>query len=345
MATAGSEALAVNCWEAGDPTDLGRCDPGRFVSEAGEASLISLGIAHGTPLVLPSRHEVEERLSKTIGFWREWAGRRRYGGRWREAVVRSALALKLLIYSPRARSPPRRPPRCPRRSAASATGTTATPGSGTPRRRSMPSCDLGADRGRGVLLVADARLPAHASQAADPLPAQRRAAVPGRRASTGGVPRLAAGANRQRGRQAGAAGRLRPPATDRLALLSRRRTAGRRCRRPAGGHRRSDLRALEAAGLRDLGGSQRPGSFHRVEDDVLARPGAGGRLANRGRIPDEGAGRWRREAEEIRAFVSERCWSEEHQAYMRFPGAEETDAGLLLPSFSATTTAPTASGY
>jgi GH15 family glucan-1,4-alpha-glucosidase len=55
-------------------------------------------------------------------------------------------------------------------------------------------------------------------------------------------------------------------------------------------------------------------------------------LAHGGQIPDEGVRRWQQEADEIRRFVSERCWSEERQAYMRFAGAEETDAGLLLPS-------------
>src|SRR5215211_7787530 len=57
-----------------------------------------------------------------------------------------------------------------------------------------------------------------------------------------------------------------------------------------------------------------------------------GWLAGDGWIPDERAGRWRREAEEIRAFVNGRCWSEERQAYMRFPGADQTDASLLLPA-------------
>ena len=55
-------------------------------------------------------------------------------------------------------------------------------------------------------------------------------------------------------------------------------------------------------------------------------------LADRGRIPDEGVARWRREAEAIQAFVNERCWSDEREAYMRSPGAEEGDAGLLLPT-------------
>ncbi len=39
-------------------------------------------------------------LDQTIAFWKEWAGRCQYTGRWREMVVRSALALKLLTYEP-----------------------------------------------------------------------------------------------------------------------------------------------------------------------------------------------------------------------------------------------------
>ncbi|MGH1502787.1 MAG: glycoside hydrolase family 15 protein, partial [Acidimicrobiales bacterium] len=35
---------------------------------------------------------------RTVDFWREWIGRSTYRGRWREAVERSALALKLLTH-------------------------------------------------------------------------------------------------------------------------------------------------------------------------------------------------------------------------------------------------------
>ena len=40
--------------------------------------------------------EVERRLAQTVAWWREWAGRCRYDGPYREAVVRSALTVKAL---------------------------------------------------------------------------------------------------------------------------------------------------------------------------------------------------------------------------------------------------------
>ncbi len=39
-------------------------------------------------------------LSETVRFWRDWASHSRYHGRWREMVMRSALALKLMTFQP-----------------------------------------------------------------------------------------------------------------------------------------------------------------------------------------------------------------------------------------------------
>ncbi|MFI9046958.1 glycoside hydrolase family 15 protein [Streptomyces sp. NPDC053427] len=36
----------------------------------------------------------------TVAFWRSWLSRSRYSGRWREAVERSAITLKLMTYAP-----------------------------------------------------------------------------------------------------------------------------------------------------------------------------------------------------------------------------------------------------
>jgi GH15 family glucan-1,4-alpha-glucosidase len=54
------------------------------------------------------------------------------------------------------------------------------------------------------------------------------------------------------------------------------------------------------------------------------------RLAEEGELPAGNAGRWRREADAVRRFVEERCFSEEKRAWVRFEGSDELDASTLL---------------
>ena len=44
--------------------------------------------------------QVEDAMERTVEFWRGWIGRCTYSGRWREAVERSAMTLKLMTYKP-----------------------------------------------------------------------------------------------------------------------------------------------------------------------------------------------------------------------------------------------------
>src|SRR5437588_160853 len=48
----------------------------------------------------PGTEEAEGWFRETVAYWQRWAARCTYQGRWREVVLRSALALKLLTYQP-----------------------------------------------------------------------------------------------------------------------------------------------------------------------------------------------------------------------------------------------------
>jgi GH15 family glucan-1,4-alpha-glucosidase len=100
FALAGTNCLVLGAWDAGDPTVSGQAISGQLELREGEAALLELAFAHKEPAVLPSRADVERRIARTDRFWSEWSGRIRYDGPWRDAVIRSVLALKLLVYAP-----------------------------------------------------------------------------------------------------------------------------------------------------------------------------------------------------------------------------------------------------
>jgi len=101
MATHRSEAVAVRSWDSGRPVWRDGIAEAEFEVRQGSHALLALASAYAEPLVLPGRTAVERRLQRTIQFWRAWTAERQraYEGRWRDAVVRSALALKLLIFA------------------------------------------------------------------------------------------------------------------------------------------------------------------------------------------------------------------------------------------------------
>ncbi len=74
---------------------------GRAIVRSGERRWLSLVYCHGEPAVIPPFGEAAERkLEATVRWWRTWAGRCTYEGPYRDAVVRSALVLKLMTYAP-----------------------------------------------------------------------------------------------------------------------------------------------------------------------------------------------------------------------------------------------------
>jgi GH15 family glucan-1,4-alpha-glucosidase len=73
----------------------------RFKLVPGKAVWFSLAGSWEAPAVLPALGEpLAKKLSLTIDWWQRWAARAKYSGPYRDQVVRSALALKLMIYAP-----------------------------------------------------------------------------------------------------------------------------------------------------------------------------------------------------------------------------------------------------
>ncbi|HEU4631865.1 MAG TPA: glycoside hydrolase family 15 protein [Gemmatimonadaceae bacterium] len=74
---------------------------GRVTLRAGERRYLSLVFAEREPAVLPPLGDAaERRIRETTTWWERWAGRCTYEGPYRDAVVRSALTLKLMAFAP-----------------------------------------------------------------------------------------------------------------------------------------------------------------------------------------------------------------------------------------------------
>ena len=68
---------------------------------AGERRHLSLAYSIDAPGVIPPLGDsARDRLERSIRWWRDWSNRGTYQGPYRDAVMRSALVLKLMTYAP-----------------------------------------------------------------------------------------------------------------------------------------------------------------------------------------------------------------------------------------------------
>jgi GH15 family glucan-1,4-alpha-glucosidase len=336
VASAGGDALAVCSWGAGDPQNGDAAISAGFRAEAGHEALIDLSAAHGDALVFPAREEVERRLDDTLEFWRSWVRRRDYSGPWRDAVLRSALALKLLIFAPSG--------------AIAAAATTSLPETVGGERNWDYRFSWVRDASATLDALFRLGCPAeggaffwwllHASQLTHPrLNVLYR--LNGRvRVKEQMLP--LEGYHRSRPVRIGnlAADQLQLDVYGHLL-----QTAWLYCR--AGGELSGDtgkgmaetadlvcrIWSSPDSGIWEVRSEPR----HFTESKMMCwiALDRAVRLAEKGQIPDRNASRWRREAGEIARFVRQRCWSPRRRSFLRFPGAEEVDAGLLLPAMLA----------
>jgi GH15 family glucan-1,4-alpha-glucosidase len=332
VASAGSDAIAVLSFGAGENEVGPAAIAGRLTVRAGEEALLVLSVSHGEPLVFPPRMDVGRRLDETHAFWRSWAQGRRYEGPWRDAVLRSALALKLLIHAPSG--------------AIAAAVTTSLPEElGGVRNWDYrytwirdSSATLDALLGLGCPREAESFFwwLLHASQLTHPqvnvlYRLNGRDRAPESELDFAGYEgsrpvRIGNAAAAQQ--QLDVYGHLLQTAwlfAEAGGVLS----ADTAARLAATADLVASIWNREDSGIWEVRGRVR----HFTESKMMCWVALDRacRLAAAEKIGTGHASAWRAEADSIRRFVSERCWSEERRSYMRFPGAGETDASILLP--------------
>ena len=327
----GRDALALLSWDAGQPTLSDGGIGARFEASEGTVSQLVLSAAYQEPLVLPARDEVEARLAATVAGWREWSTRREYEGQWPDAVQRSALALKLLVFAPSG--------------AIAAAATTSLPEDigGTRNwdyRFSWPrdaAFTLQALLSLGCAREARAFFSwlLHASQLTHPR-LQVLYRLNGRREAAEKELALA-------GYRDSKPVRIGNAASEQLQLdvYGEVLSAAALFARFAGGLDREHSRRLADiadlvcelwrrpdAGIWEVRGE--PVHFTQSKMMCAVALDRAVALAGAGYLPVANAGRWRRESARVRDFVERSCFSETKGSYTRAAGEDALDASLLL---------------
>jgi GH15 family glucan-1,4-alpha-glucosidase len=328
--TVGDQMLAmVVDGASAQVTRRGRVNGGVLCQE-GTRALVAAVVTDHEPLFLPSPEGIDDRIDETIKSWRHWSGLVSYDGPWHKAVIRSALALKTLLYEPGG--------------AIAAAATTSLPerlGGAKHwdyRFAWVRDSSFALDRFINLGLYEEV----HAS-VSWMLSALRRSHphlqvfytlggetpgsetllnVPGYRGSRP----VRAGNNASAQTQLGTYGDL-------IDMVHRYVDAGHIL--DAGTQELVSELADECYakwGQKDSGIWELP----RLEHYTISKIGCwvaldrAADLADRGQLPRGHVGRWRREAKAIKRWTQQHCWSGPRQAYTFYAGTEELDAAVLL---------------
>jgi GH15 family glucan-1,4-alpha-glucosidase len=333
VAASGADAVAVVPFDAGEPAIADDAVVGGFDARAGAASTLVLASTREEPLVLPSREGVVRRLDETREAWRRWTDARPYDGPFREAVLRSGLALRLLVFSPSG--------------AIAGAATTSLPEEvgGVRNWDYRYSWVRDAAFTIGSLLALDCPVEAeayfwwlmHASQITQPhlkvlygldggsRTSERTLDLAGYR---GSLPVRVGNAAAEQS-QLDIYGALFLAAWLYATAVQRLdREVGARLARTA--DLVAEIWRAPDSGIWEVRSAPRHYTQSKIMCWVaLDRAIA---LAGRGMIPRAGVERWSRAREEIRTFVEERCWSERHRSYVRAAGSDDLDASVLHAS-------------
>lgn len=330
VAVSGAHAMAVCSWDTGEPTISAEGISGRFDATARPA-IFSLCSSYQEPLVLPSRRDVEDRLTATTAWWQDWSRRFRPTRAWSGEVVRSALVLKLLVHAPSG--------------AIAAAGTTSLPETiGGERNWDYRFCwvrdaafVLGALLRLGCIEEADSFFwwLMQASQLTHPRLQVLYRLDGGTRADERSLPLAGYRGSSPVRVGNGAASQVQLDVYGDLFQAAWLYAEAGRPIDPDIGRRLGEMADLVCdiwrqpdAGLWEVRSA--PQHFTQSKMMCAIALDRAVRLAHAGALPSRHIPRWESEAREIRAFVEERCWSDARQSYLRSAGSDDLDASLLL---------------
>jgi GH15 family glucan-1,4-alpha-glucosidase len=308
-----------------------KCDLGleaSFRVKAGERKVMAIVAGEDEPLVVPKLEEIDRRLDISDQEWRDWVNVISYEGKYRDLLIRNALALKFLLFSPSG--------------AISAAATTSLP----ERIGGNKNYDyrFAWVRDMGYTIKAFLRFGAQAeAKAAFSWLIKRLAEHGARVCYTLGGARVADAETVD----IPGYGRSRPVVKGNIATNQHQHgiygdlfeTAARfvACGNILDGYTAETLsrladRCADQWRRKDSGIWELPEERHYTMSKIscwqaLARAVE---LSDGGHLPTTCRERWARERDRVEAWINENCWSEEKQAYVFYQGSERLDASLAL---------------
>jgi GH15 family glucan-1,4-alpha-glucosidase len=305
-----------------------------YVTEPGSRHVLGLVATEGEPLFLPRPEDVDEGIDRTIANWESWSAAFSWDGPWESSVRRSALLLKQLIFAPTG--------------ALAAAATTSLPESLVNQKNwdyrftwvrdaaysltalfrfgvreethGAISWLLATIRHDGpepcVFYQLDGSLPTGQVTAFDAPGWRGVGPVVGGNAASGQLQLGVFGDVFSIVQLYVDHGNVLDDATGRLLT----EIADLACDR----WRSTDSGMWELTELRHYTTSKL-GCWQALTQAA--------HLADIGQIPGTSL-RWRREADTIREWVQDNCWSAEKQAYVWYPGSDQLDASILLHAIS-----------
>ncbi|MGH9106402.1 MAG: glycoside hydrolase family 15 protein, partial [Acidimicrobiales bacterium] len=330
LVTVGDQMLAV----VTKGSELGEVGPGRVAGtihcRAGERALVAVIATDNEPLFVSEPDAVDARLDRSIRSWQEWSDLLPDDGPWAQAVRRSALALKTLLYEPGG--------------AIAAAATTSLP----ERIGGEKNYDYRYSWIRDSSFVLDAftnlGLNEEVHGAVSWLLSSLRRSAPELKvfySLGGGEPEheaeleapgyrwsrpVRSGNSASGQRQLGLYGDL-------FDMIARYVDAGHVLDGPTGA-----MLATLADQCCDRWQSRDSGMWELadLQHYTISKIGCwvaldrACRLASQGDLPSRHRRRWLGEAAAIKQWVDVRCWSDEQQSYTFFAGSEKLDAAVLL---------------